>query len=93
MVTKKSQSGAGGTHLGGYDGAPEYVRAAPYTAAEDNPDWTGYVGNRDPAWAGSVTFDERFAVDWGPISRDPVDAAAAATYRIAIPHDTLEIAA
>lgn len=84
---------AGGTHLGGYQGAPEFIRAAQYTADEDNPDWTGYVGNRDPAWAGSVTFDERFAVDWGEIARDPVEAAAAATYRVAIPHDTLEIAA
>lgn len=86
-------SGAGGTHLGGYQGAPEFIRAAQYTADEDNPDWTGYVGNRDPAWAGSVTFDERFAVDWGDITRDPIDAAAAATYRVAVPHDTLEIAA
>ena len=87
------QSGAGGTHLGGYQGAPEFVRAAPYTADEDDPAWTGYVGNRDPAWAGSVTFDERFAVDWGEITRDPIDAATGATYRVAIPHDLLELAA
>ena len=81
------------THLGGYHGAPEYIRAASFTAPEDNPDWTGYVGNRQIPWAGSVTFDERFVVDWGEIPRDPIDTTAAATYRVAVPHDTVDLAA
>lgn len=74
--------GSADTHFGRRGMAPE------------DPDWTGYVGNYDlPIPIGAVEYTERFVIDWGAISRDPVAVSRALPHTVAVPHETLEIAA
>jgi len=61
---------------------------------EEDPDWTGYVGNYDlPQPVTAVAYTERFVIDWGAISREPIAATRALPHTVAVPHETLEIAA
>ena len=72
------------THLGGRWYSPQ----------PQDPAWTGWVGNyadRDP-WNAPL-YDESFTIDWGAITREPTQATRALPHTVAIPHETLEIAA
>ena len=61
---------------------------------EEDPAWTGYVGNYDlPQPASAVAYTERFTIDWGAIGRDPVAASRSLPHTVAVPHELLEIAA
>lgn len=61
---------------------------------EEDPDWTGYVGNYDlPEPVTAEAYTERFVIDWGAISREPIAATRALPHTVAVPHETLEIAA
>jgi hypothetical protein len=61
---------------------------------EERDDWTGYVGNYDlPQPVTAVAYTERFVIDWGAISREPIAATRALPHTVAVPHEQLEIAA
>ncbi len=61
---------------------------------EERDDWTGYVGNYDlPEPVTAVAYSERFVIDWGAISREPVAATRALPHTVAVPHELLEITA
>lgn len=61
---------------------------------EERDDWTGYVGNYDlPQPVTAVAYTERFTIDWGAISREPVAVTRALPHTVAVPHEQLEIAA
>lgn len=86
------------THLGnrGGDGAGP-VTMPPFgyvPSPPDDPSWVGWVGNYAlPIPWSAVKYDERFVVDVGEISRDPIEATRALPHTVAVPHDELLLAA
>ena len=86
------------THLGnrGGDGAAP-VNEPPFgykPSPPDDPSWVGWVGNYGlPIPWSAVKYDERFVVDVGEISRDPIQATRALPHTVAVPHDELILSA
>jgi len=85
------------THLGnrGGEGAGP-VTLPPFgyvPSPPDDPSWVGWVGNYAlPIPWSAVPYDERFVVDVGDITRDPIEATRALPHTVAVPHDELLLA-
>lgn len=79
VLTGQPALGGDNTHLGNRW----------YSPPED-PAWDGWISNYTiPEPAGATKYDERFVVDVGEYSREPVEVTASATFDVDVPHDPL----